>query len=76
MADKDNDGGQCRVVQSTRQIIEHKLLAALDDDEKVAIIASRTDLALLIAGLDKLTDARAGVLSQDMQQLQREAFGS
>lgn len=40
-----------KVVQSSRQIIEHKLLAALEDDETVAIIATKADLDVLIFSL-------------------------
>lgn len=48
-----NDGPN-KVVQSSREIIEHKLLVALDDPATVAILASKDDLDLLIFCLSKI----------------------
>lgn len=44
---------ELQVVQSSRQIIEQKLLTALDSDSgQVAILATEADLNMLIRALD------------------------
>lgn len=62
------------VVQSTRQVIENKLLAALDDESTVAILASEKDLDLLIAALEFFRSADARRMAQDYKQLRAAAF--
>lgn len=46
------------VEHTRREVIEGKLLAALDDEGKVAIIASEEDCEFLIRGLVLLEHAR------------------
>lgn len=70
----------CSVEFTGRQVIERKLLAALDDESKVAILATQQDLEDLIAALDdkRLTGEgelhRRRSLLDVMRQLLREAF--
>ena len=64
-----------RVVQTSRQVIEHKLLTALDDPATVAVLYSREDLDLLIPILRTTTNARANEMAAGLEQLRREAFG-
>lgn len=85
---KDNDratlGGcssaaPCSVERTTRDVIEHKLLAALDDENKVAILATRDDLETMILGLRGVVAesgrrSYAQDLADGMEQLLCEAF--
>ena len=77
-----------QVKRVPRQVIETHLLAALDDESKVAIIASQDDLNLLRAGLVALTwrslsrpinDAqfrkRCNEMIEDLDELATAAFG-
>lgn len=78
----------CSVERTTKQVIEHKLLAALDDETKVAILASKQDLEDMIAALYgyELAERKGNVLSWEahmkrrkeladgMSQLLKEAF--
>jgi hypothetical protein len=72
----------CSVEFTRRQVIEHKLLTALEDGRVVAILASRQDLEDLIHACDEracrypmLPPAeRCQSLAADMRQLMREAF--
>lgn len=67
-----------RVVRTNREVIESKLLNALQDEDSVAILASSRDLDVLIAGLSKteqVDEERAKYLLAGMKQLRREAFG-
>jgi len=65
----------------SREVIEKKLLAALDDGAKVAIVASEEDLRLLIAALEDYICRRsscgdaARAMVADLRTLKREAFG-
>lgn len=68
----------CRVVQSSRTVIANKLLAALNDEDKVAILATEIDLNILIEALKhwwitKGSD-KAHTMAQDLARLKREAF--
>lgn len=72
--------GPNEVVLTSRQVIEGKLLAALGEPGQVAILATKDDIDVLIAGLHALT-TRAGVdpvrarsLAEGLMQLRREAF--
>lgn len=67
--------GPNKVVQSSRQVIEHKLLTALDDPDVVAILASKEDLDLYILYLGTAANTRANELAASLRQLRREAFG-
>jgi hypothetical protein len=67
---------------ASREIIERKLLAALDDEDKVAIIASRQDLEDLITAVNTLLRhlwskdwPRVNALKSDLERLKKEAFG-
>jgi hypothetical protein len=73
----------CSVERTARNVIEHKLLTALDDESKVAILATKQDLEDMIFGLcqslalndwDKERVERCHNLRDGMQQLMREAF--
>ena len=79
---------KCVVEKTTRSVIEHKLLTALNDENKVAILATEQDLKDLHAALcgyargerkgEILTweawMKRCKSLAQDIQQLLDEAF--
>jgi enolase len=67
--------GPNKVIQSSREVLEHKLLTALDDEGTVAILASKEDLDLLIEALHKMTGERAEFWRLGMEQLRRETFG-
>lgn len=66
-----------------RQVIDSKLLAALDDDDKVAMILSEADLMFLIKTLEwsnlKMFDdderEKLNDLLEAMVRLGQEAFG-
>lgn len=75
----------CSVSSTSREVIENKLLAALEDDNTVAILASKQDLDDLIAALDEFHPvgwtstrsaevARCRDLSAGMKQLRDGAF--
>ena len=70
-----------QVVHASRQVLEHKLLTALGDENTVAILASREDLDLLIRALrhvstlGKHEQERKHFWLKGMEQLRREAFG-
>ena len=78
----------CSVERTPKTVIEKKLLAALDDDDKVAILASKQDLEDMIAALYgyKIGEREGNILSWEshmkrckdladgMSQLLREAF--
>lgn len=75
----------CSVELTSRQVIEHKLLAALDDESKVALLLTKQDLEDLIAALLDY-EVKRGLprwephkkrckdLADGMRQLLREAF--
>ena len=71
------------VEQSPREVLEHRLLVALTEDDQVAIVASKSDLDLLIRCLaaaegsdDDATDEehRRSML-EGVKRLRSEAFG-
>lgn len=65
-----------RVVSASREVIEGKLLAALDDAEKVAVVFSREDLDDVIDAMESgcLTARTKGMLA-DFRKLRAAAFG-
>jgi hypothetical protein len=79
---------KCTVELTSRSVIERKLLAAINDESKVAILATKQDLEDMIAALYgyELAVTRGNVLSwqahverrkslaRDMEQLLKEAF--
>ena len=72
----------CSVELTSRQVIERKLLTALEDDNTVAALLSKRDLEDMIAALygfedmghSALRKARCKELADSMSQLLREAF--
>jgi len=71
---------ECDVVQSSRTVIANKLLAAIDDDDKVAILATEADLNTFIEALNEMASRapsrpRFHSLAKDLAQLKKEAFG-
>lgn len=78
----------CLVERTHRSVIEHKLLTALDDESKVAILATKQDLEDMIAALCgyEIGEMRGNVLTWEahmkrrkdladgMKQLLHEAF--
>jgi len=78
-----SDSVSCSAERLPRQVIEERLLAALGDDECVAIVLNRSDLSLLIDAMDArrglMVDRwseQRGKMRADLIQLQIEAFGS
>jgi len=72
--------------RTTRQVIDGKLLAILDDDDKVAIVLNELDISLLISAVqnqmqeecgpgEKKRRLRLGELLAGMMELADEAFG-
>jgi len=57
-----------------RQVIENKLLTALEDGGTVAVLANKGDLEVMVAALRKYRHRRAEQLAKDMQQLLDAAF--
>ena len=58
-----------------RRVIERKLLTAIEDDDCVAILASREDLSLLIRGLERINvNPKATALCAALVRLRMEAF--
>lgn len=69
----------CSVVPTSRSVIERKLLAALDDEDKVALLLSRKDLELVInamgwAPIQHPQRDAANEMLGDLKQLHTEAF--
>lgn len=66
----------CSVELTSRQVIERKLLAALDDEDKVALLCSRQDLDMLIAALhtSSIDGPKEREWERDLRQLRAEAF--
>lgn len=71
--------GPCSVELTSRQVIERKLLTALEDDNVVAALLSRQDLEDLLLALECNSLAgprrvRCKALEAGLRQLFREAF--
>lgn len=64
----------CSVELTSRQVIEKKLLTALEDGNTVAILASEEDLKLLIFALAHCSSPKAMPMARDLGQLLSEAF--
>ncbi len=66
------------VEHGSREVIEGKLLAVLANPDKVAIVATKEDLELLITGLDhhprKRSSVRVRELMLGIMKLRDEAF--
>ena len=66
----------CASVHHTpRQVIEGKLLAALDDESKVAVLFSHEDLNVLIGNMRSKSPEAARMI-KDLKQLRAVAFAS
>ena len=63
----------CSVDHVRHEVIEGRLLHALADEAKVAILATREDLDCLIMGLEHAPVRRHGMLA-GLRQLRDEAF--
>jgi hypothetical protein len=65
-----------------REVIKHRLLAALDDKDKVALITSEADLEMLIAALGQYESTasrymdKARAFRLDLIQLHQAAYGT
>ena len=57
------------VRQVKRQVIDNQLLVVLDDESKVAIVASEPDLSILIRALRRFGNTRA--ISDEDKELRR-----
>lgn len=64
------------VQPTSREVIENKLLAALNDEDKVGICLSKDDLEELIISLASINrpTTKARQWLADLQKLQRAAF--
>jgi hypothetical protein len=63
----------CSVESTTHEIIESKLLHALADTDKVALVVTRDDLDCIIMGLEHAPVRRIGMLT-GLRQLRAAAF--
>ena len=63
------------IVPSSREVIERKLLTALEDGGQVAILATENDLTLLINALDQFGTVKGKQWASDLKQLRHESFG-
>ena len=74
--------GPLRVERTPREVIQSKLLVAIDRHDKVALVADAEDLELLIIALDLLRgmqdsdEDRARQMADDISELYRQAFNS
>lgn len=68
---------ELEVVESTRQVFEQKLLGVLDSDsEQVAILATESDLNMLIDALGQpLCSEKSKQWARDLARLRKESFG-
>lgn len=69
------------VVGASRQVIESKLLTALEDDDTVAVLYSEADLQILIHALDAYNASgegndRSREILIGVAQLYQEAFSA
>lgn len=76
---------QCTVTHHNREVIEDKLLTALEDGHTVAALLQEADLDLLIHALDDMAEKqtysaeltkKARDFAADMRQLRKAAFGT
>jgi hypothetical protein len=70
---------KCKVEVTSRQVIENKLLIALNDESKVALVLSKQDIEDLIGGLSGLYlvgkgEERISVFLSDLIKLYKSAF--
>ena len=62
------------IVPTSRQVIESKLMTALEDSQTVAILLNEKDLCLLISALVTLGCASADEMAKDLRELKKAAF--
>ena len=65
---------EIKVEYVAREVIENKLLAALNETGNVAILASERDLVVMIEAPRKSTDPHARQMAEDYGKLRRAAF--
>jgi len=70
----DRKQESCSVSSARREVIENKLLAALDDESKVAILATEIDLILFIKAMAFFDTPDSREMAKDLLQLKRAAF--
>ena len=68
------DENKLLVIPSTRTVMERKLLTALDGKLKVAILATKEDLDLLISALGDSIQKDAQRYGADLKKLRDAAF--
>jgi len=68
------DENELRVIRSTRTVMERKLLTALNDNLKVAILATKEDLDILILALGDSIQKDAQLYAADLKKLRDAAF--
>jgi hypothetical protein len=71
-----SDENKLRVIRATRTVVERKLLTALDDNSKVAILATKKDLDLLISALGDSIQKDAQRYAADLKKLRDAAFST
>lgn len=64
-----------RIKRVAREVLGNKLLVALDDDDKVAVVYSAADVRLVIKALDGLGGQDAEDMAGGMRRLLDAAFG-
>lgn len=74
-----NQPNRCSEEYTPKHVIERKLLLALNDSKKVAILLEKKDLSLLIKALHLVPPAEgfkkeAEAFAQDLNQLRLAAF--
>lgn len=69
-----SDENELWVIPATRTVLERKLLTALKDDSKVAILATKEDLDLLILVLGNSIQKAAQEFAADLKKLRDAAF--
>jgi hypothetical protein len=75
-----NAAKSCELAYTSREVICDKLLVALADDAKVAVILTESDIKLLIAFLsgESMADQRVEPLAsllRGLKELKQAAFG-
>lgn len=69
---------EIEIKHTSHEVIERKLLAALDEGDQVAILATREDLDIIIAGLEAYSPwarpLRRQTLLHGLRKLREEAF--
>jgi hypothetical protein len=63
-----------RVIQTTRTVMERKLLTTLREGSKVAILATKEDLDLMISALGDSIQKDAQEYAADLKNLRDAAF--